>query len=182
MAKNNGGFKEFARKRIVSLKRKPQTIALVVLAIAFIYYSLNLTSISNTTARANRAGMGLCEFATMLFSMLSLVCFLNAFPNRKKANVPMLALMFAMLALIVYCDVTYSGQVARYVAEHVDENLPYILKAQKMLKWHIVILAVGAALVALLPVYKPWIKRINTSIEVEDNGGMDAIDISGEDA
>jgi hypothetical protein len=42
-------MKEFFRKKMVGLKRKPQTIALVVLAVAFIYYSLNLTQISNTT-------------------------------------------------------------------------------------------------------------------------------------
>ena len=37
MAKNPGGMKEFVRKRLVDLKRKPQTIALVVLAIGFLY-------------------------------------------------------------------------------------------------------------------------------------------------
>ena len=77
------GFHEFLRKRIVSLKRKPQSIALVVFAIAFLYYSLNLTHISDTTAKIQGANMGLCGFATMLFSILSMVCFLNAF--RKKS-------------------------------------------------------------------------------------------------
>ena len=43
-------MKEFFRKRMVALKRKPQMIALVVLGIAFVYYSLNLTHVSNTTA------------------------------------------------------------------------------------------------------------------------------------
>ena len=182
MAKQPSGFKEFVRKRLVSLKRKPQTIAFVVLILAFIYYSFNLTNISNTTARVNRSGMGLCEFTTMLFSILSMVSFLNAFPHRKKVNVPMLAIMFVMLAAIIFCDVKYGRQVSAYMAEHADESLAYILRAKKVLKVHIVILAVGAGLVALLPVYRPMIKRINTSVEVEGNGGMTAIDISGEDA
>ena len=73
MAKQPVGFKEFTRKRIVGLKRKPQTIALIVLVIGFLYYSLNLTQISNTTAKIQGSGMGLCGFVTMLFSMLSLV-------------------------------------------------------------------------------------------------------------
>ena len=97
MAKNPSGLKEFWRKRLVSLKRKPHMIPLVVMAIAFLYYSLNLTHISDTTARIQGQGMGLAGFATMLFSMLSLVCFLNAFPHRKKVNIPMLVLMLLIL-------------------------------------------------------------------------------------
>jgi len=187
MAKQPSGAKEFLRKRIVGLKRKPQNIALVVLALAFVYYSLNLTKISNTTAKIQATGMGLCGFATMLFSMLSLVCFLNAFPHRKKVNVPMLVLMFAMLAVILYCDWYYGGCITRAVTREnnpIDPtgNNSYISAAAGMLHVHTVILMIGIALVALLPVYAKLIRRINTSVEVEDNSGMGAIDISGEDA
>ena len=42
MTKNPNGVREFFRKRVVALKRKPQTIPLFVLVIAFLYYSLNL--------------------------------------------------------------------------------------------------------------------------------------------
>ena len=51
-----------------------------------------------------------------------------------------------------------------------------------MLRVHRVLLVIGAALTALLPVYRPLIKRINTSVAVEGNEGMATIDISGEDA
>ena len=74
MASNTPSKKpEFFRKWMVALKRKPQMIALAVLAVAFVYYSLNLTQISNTTAKIYGNGMGLAAFATMLLSMLSLV-------------------------------------------------------------------------------------------------------------
>ncbi len=187
MAKQPAGFREFVRKRLVALKRKPQTIALIVLVIGFLYYSLNLTQISNTTAKIQGSGMGLAGFTTMLFSMLSLVCFLNAFPHRKKVNIPMLALMFLMLGVIIYCDIFYGGCITRAVTR---ENNPidptgingYISKAATMLRVHRIILIVGAALVALLPVYAPMLRRINTSIDVAGNREMGAIDISGEDA
>ena len=109
MAKNPKGFKEFCRKRLVALKRKPDLIPLIVMVIAFLYYSLNLTQVSNTTALINGPGMGLAEFATMLFSTLSLVCFLNAFPHRKKVNIPMLILMLLMVGGLIYCDMYYGG-------------------------------------------------------------------------
>ena len=132
-------MKEYLRKRIVGLKRKPQTIALVVLAAAFAYYSLNLTKISNTTAKIQGQGMGLAGFATILLSLLSLLCFLNAFPHRKKVNVPMLALMFVMLGVIIYCDIYYGGRITAAVtrAENpIDPTGPnsYISGAAGMLK------------------------------------------------
>ncbi len=40
MEKNPKGIKEFFRKTLVSLKRKPQMIALIVLGLGFVYVSL----------------------------------------------------------------------------------------------------------------------------------------------
>ena len=122
MENNPSGFREFLRKRLVALKRKPQTIALVMLAIAFLYYSLNLTQISNTTARVQGPGMGLSGFATMLFSMLSLVCFLNAFPHRKKVNVPMLVLMLLMTGIVLYCDYYYGMRITAAMPPGTAQN------------------------------------------------------------
>ncbi len=178
---------EFLRKKLVSLKRKPQTIALVVLAFAFLWYSLNLTKISNTTAKIQGPGMGLAGFATMLLSILSLVCFLNAFPHRKKTNIPMLVLMFLMVGIVFYCDVFYGNRITEALTRAdnpivLDSTNAYISNAQRMLNIHKILLIAGAALTALLPVYKPLIKSINTSVEVAANEEMGTIDISGEDA
>lgn len=245
------GVKESIRKMLVSLKRKPQMIALVVLALAFVYYSFNLTTISNTTAYVNLSSMGLCSFAIMLFSVLLLVCFLNAFPHRKKVNIPMLALMFVMIACVAFAGFVYSERIdesidnltARGAVEYLDQTVakeemtaireaaaaelqaedgaavtatagqiyekaktsglgqdvldgaaeagrkavdnvvqsrPFILEAKDVLSVHRVILLIGAALVALLPVYAPLIRKIRTSVEVEANENMGEIDISGD--
>jgi len=187
MAKAPSRKPEFIRKWLVALKRKPQMIAGIVLAAAFVYYSLNLTQVSNTTAKIYGNGMGLAEFATMLLSILSLVCFLNAFPHRKKTNVPMLVLLFVMIGIVIYCDFFYGNRISEAVnrAENpisAEGANIYISNAANMLKVHTVLLAIGAALTALLPVYKPLIKRINTNVAVEGNEEMGAIDISGEDA
>ncbi len=179
-------MKEFFRKKMVGLKRKPQTIALVVLVVAFLYYSLNLTQISNTTAKVQGPGMGLSGFVTMLFSMLSLVCFMNAFPHRKKVNIPMLVLMFIMIGVIIYCDIYYGGRITSAITRADNPIDPtgansYITNAQNMLKVHMIILIIGAGLTALLPVYAPLLKKVNTSIEVAGNDDMGALDLRGED-
>ena len=185
-AKAPAHMPEFLRKLFVSLKRRPSVIALIVLVIAFLQYSLNLTHISDTTAKIQGAGMGLCGFATMLFSMLSLVCFLNAFPRRKKPVIAMVVLMFVMLAIIIFCDVHYMNliQYALHRPDNpivIDKQTVYIAQAYNVLHDHIIIECVGIALTVLMPVYTKLLRKINTSIIVEGNGDLGEIDISGED-
>ena len=185
-AKTPAHMPEFLRKLIVSLKRRPSTIALLALVIAFLQYSLNLTHISDTTAKIQGPGMGLCGFATMLFSMLSLVCFLNAFPRRKKPVIPMVVLMFCMFAVIIFCDVRYMGLISAALTRAdnpivIDAQTIYIAQAYNVLYDHIIIEAVGIALILLLPVYTKLLRKINTSVTVEDYGKLGEIDISGED-
>jgi len=186
-AKKQGrGFKEFIRKFVVSLKRNPQYIALVALAAAFLVFSLNLTSIANTTAKINTSNMGQCEFAAMLFSILAFVCFLRAFPKRQKPNKIMLGLMFLMQAFIIFVDIVYLSRINEALTSETDpivikDDMMYIPAAQNILTIHIILVIVSMVLVALVPVYGALLKKINTSVDVEGNGEMDAIDISGED-
>lgn len=176
-------LKESARKNIVSLKRNPSIIPLLMLAAAFILYSLNLTDMSDTTAKVQGIGMGLCQFCIMLFSLLSMVCMLNAFPRRKKANIPMIAIMFVMFAIIVYCDVHYRSGIMAAInrAESpikVDKNTIYMAEAYNMLGTHMIMMIVSAVLVATLPIYSKLLRKINTSVAVEDNGDMAEIELN----
>lgn len=177
--------KERWRKFLVSLKRRPQMIPLAVLVVAFLFYSLNLMYISDTTARIQGPGMGLAGFAAMLLSILSFVCFLNAFPYRKKPNMPMVVLMFALLIVVIAADGYYISTIWSAITRpdnpiKVTADTSYIAYAEYYLRIHIGILAAGLVLTALLPVYSKWLRKIKTSIDVVDNGSMEAIDISGE--
>ena len=179
-------MKEFVRKLLVSLKRKPDIIPLVAFGLAFVVYSLNLTQISNTTAKIQGTGMGLCGFVTMLFSMLSLVCFGNAYPHRKPINRPMWILMFVMVAIVIFADVTYGNAISAALnrADNpitITSSTQYIANAASLLRTHIVMLLIGCGLTVTLPVYSKWIRKIKTSVAVEDNGSMGNIDIAGED-
>lgn len=140
--KKQGGPKELWRKFLVSLKRRPQMIPLAVLVGGFLFYSLNLMHISDTTARIQGPGMGLAGFATMLFSMLSFMCFLNAFPYRKKPNIPMLVLMFVLVGIVIFADAYYISAVLTAVTRAdnpiaVTENTIYIMYAEWYLRIHI---------------------------------------------
>lgn len=175
-------LKESLRKFIVSLKRNPSLIPLAMLFVSFLYYSLNLTNISDTTALIQAKGMGLCQFSIMLFNLLSLVCMLNAFPRRKKANVPMVVLMFLMFGILVYADIHYLNGIAAALSNTenpitVDVSTAYIAKAYNMLVTYQTMIFVTAGLVVLLPVYSKLLRKIKTSVEVEDNGEMAEIEI-----
>ena len=174
-------LKEMVRKFIVSLKRRPQRIPLVVFIIAFVVYSFHLTHVSNTTALLGGPNMGLAAFALMLFSMLSLLCCNNAFPYRKPVHKPMLIIMFVMQAIILFSDWYYLQRITIDGAGIDWEQNTFIYYAQYYLTVHMVIVIVGVVLTVLLPVYSKLLRKINTNIEVEDNANMGAIDLAGDE-
>ena len=184
--KQGRGIKEVFRKYMVALKRSPQSIPLATLIVAFLMYSLNLSSIANTTARINGANMGQCEFVAMLFSILAFVVFLRAFTKRKKANKVMLGLLGGMLALLIFVDVVYITRIISATTRSenkiiIDESSRYISTAQNVVTLHVVFIGVTALLLITLPLYSKAIRKIKTSIDVEGNGNMAAIDIDDDD-
>ena len=184
--KQGRGIREVFRKYMVALKRSPQSIPLATLIVAFLMYSLNLSSIANTTARINGANMGQCEFVAMLFSILAFVVFLRAFTKRKKANKVMLGLLGGMLALLIFVDVVYITRIISATTRSenkiiIDESSRYISTAQTVVTLHVVFIGVTALLLITLPLYSKAIRKIKTSIDVEGNGNMAAIDIDDDD-
>lgn len=174
---------EFFRKRMVDIKRKPHRIPLLVLGGAYVYYSLNLSSIAQTTTNINGKGMGLAEFIAMLIGVLLLVCFVNAFPHRKKTNIPMLVLSFLFIAAVFAADTYYRWRITVALTRTTNqrEMTDVIRTAIATVDVHRILLGIGVLLTALLPVYTPLLRKINTNVRIEDNGSIGDIDISGED-
>ena len=189
MSNNTGkiktGFAELKRKAIVTLKRNPHFLPLSTLLIGFLVYSLNLTDISNTTAKLQGQGMGLCSFVTMLFSMLSFLCMLNAFPKRKKPNFFMILVMFVLFGCMIYADYSYIGRII-YATTRPDnpikitQSTSYITSAQTVMALHMIFILITAVFVILEPLFAKIIRKINTSIEVEGNGEMASIELTEE--
>jgi hypothetical protein len=178
--------KEAARKFMVTLKRNPQFIPFAMLFVSFAILSFNLTKISNTTATMNKMGMGICAFISMLLSILSMVCMLNAFPKRQKPKTAVVVLMLVIFAIIIAADIYYCITVINGVTTDADaikitaKNY-FIVEAQNAMIIHIVMMSLTAISVLLEPVFAKLLKKVNTSINVEDNGEIATIDISEED-
>ena len=185
-AKKRGGAKEWLRKKVVALKRAPQTIALIVMVATTVYFLLALFPISQAIRKSFNdpatPATGICLFITTLLSLLYLVSFLNAFPKRKKPNIFFIVLVFVMIGAMIGCDVGYYIQMNNCIAAISDPStsLSYaaISKAQPFVLVHIILLGVSALVFALLPAYKIAINKINTKVELESatenmHGGID---------
>ena len=129
--------------------------------------------------------MGLAEFASMLLSVLSMVCFMNAYPRRKKPNYIMLGLSLAMILIVILCDGMYIGRIAEALNDPKSQldtaKETYILATRAMLNVHRIILVVGAVLAVLVPWYGKLLRKINTNVNIEGNSDMAAIEIEGND-
>lgn len=179
-------MKEMIRKFLVSLKKNPQAIPLLAHTVAFCIFSLNLTAISNTTAKIYGPHMGLCSFASMLLSILVYVCLFSAYPKRKRPNWVMIAMILVMYAIVIFADNYYSNRI--YIAVTREESpiaitdaTMYINDAYLLMGRHITALVVSAILIVTEPIYAKLFKKINTSIEVEGNGDFGTIELSDEE-
>lgn len=172
-AKIWAAIKEWCRKKVVTLKIKPQIIPLIVLVATSVCFLLCLQSFSkavyDSANEDTTQASGICIFITTLLSLLSLVSFLNAFPKRKKPNIFFIVLVFTMIAAMIACDVVYYVQMSNCVEALGEESsvAGKIKPGQPKIIAHIVMLAVSAVVFALLPVYSRLIKKINTSVKLD---------------
>ncbi len=175
--------KESRRKALVTLKRNPQYIPLGALVLSFLVYSLNLTSISNTTAKIMLPNMGLCAFISMLFSLLSFVCMLSAFPKRQKPNLLLISLMIVMYGGVIFADYTYYARIVEALTREenrltITQSTIYIQEAQMVMIAHIALVALTIVTIILEPLFAKLLKKINTSVDVEDNGQIGNIELT----
>ena len=168
--------KEWFRKRIVALKRKPQNIALLFLAVTTIYFMLCLFKISIAineiyTQEGVKSTIGICIFVTTLLSLLVLVSFLNSFPKRKKPNIFFIVLVFLMIGAMIVCDIMYYVQVENILAlpelQDATKTIALVRPGQTYVLVHVILLGVSAVVFALLPAYRLLLNKINTKVELE---------------
>ena len=181
----SGWLKEKVRRFLVFLKKNPSIFPIAALVASFLVYSLNLTSVSNTTAKIQGANMGLCSFVTMLFMILSFVCMLGAYPKRQKPKWVMIILMTFMYLAVIGADILYYLRINAALTREVNRleitsSTLYIWEAQMLMIGHIVSVAIIIALIYLEPWIAKMLKKINTSIEVEGTE-VDSIELSSED-
>lgn len=181
-------LKERWRKFLVNTKRKPQRLAFFPLLVSTVIWMIGIVYFGQATIYDNVAGMGLCIFVNTMFSILTLLLFMNTFPKRAKhMNYIMLALTFVFMAVMLACDLvwylqSYPVHSAAYNSASgsaLDKIAPG-MKAFPLVLTHLVFVCISAVLLATLPLYSKLIMKINTSKVIEENKLSEEIDTSAE--
>ena len=186
--KIKAGIKEWFRKLVVKLKRKTQTIPLVVILITSLVY-LCSTAIYAQVIEKNSgiSNLGIAMFVNTLLSILVLAVFLNAFPKRKKPNIVFVVAVFVVLAIILGMDLLYLLSTKSFInakdpfiQDIIYKEQPAIKRSYTMLYVHMAFVGFSILVFALLPLYKKGINKINTKKAVEENKLSGEIDTSAE--
>lgn len=190
-----GGIKEWFRKFVVKLKRRPMNIAFFVLIVSSLVYLFLLGNISQTGLEYAKTGVPISIFVNTLFCILVLLLFMYSFPKReKKPKTVMLVLTFAFMAVMIALDILLYVQWTSSWAEACKEfaadpeNGPakkalrevYIYGAMYGVLAHAIIVAVAALLTATYPLYGKLINKINTKKVVESTEIKGNIDTAEE--
>nr|MCR5742090.1 hypothetical protein [Gammaproteobacteria bacterium] len=154
---------------------------LLFMVITLLVYNLNLTCMSNSVSLINTPGMGFILFVTTLFSMLSVISYLGAFPRHKPVKKFAIILAVAMLVASIGLDVVfhYFVRYATMVKEDAIAPTADTIKAMSVCITHIVFLAITVILTVTMPLYKKLIQKIDTSVQT-DEITIDKIDLSNE--
>ena len=89
-----------------------------------------------------------------------------------------LLLTLAMVLSLAACGGKEEAPAAK---EETKSKNPSIMEAKKVLRVHRIIMYIALALIVLLPVYKPLLRKVRTSIEVEATKEMGEIELDGSD-
>lgn len=187
-----GGIKEYCRKSVVKLKRRPMNIAFLILAISTV---INLCYLGNYSqiGRINQFGdnmRGLCIFVNQLFCILVLLLFMNSFPKRsKKPKIVQLVLTFVFMAVMigidVYLYVTWTSAASKAYAVEQEVASPGYYDvysgAVTGALVHLIFVAIAAVLTATYPLYGKLINMINTRKDIGESQLSEEIDTSEEE-
>lgn len=140
-------LKEWFRKKIVNLKRKPQNIALFVLAISSVFYLLSLSTLSPgpTQDFSGVTWLGFCIFVNALFSILVLVLYLGIFPKYPKVNkktgkktyisIPKIVLTVLFMVALIAFDILYYSILVGAIKGNETKFFASAAEAQKYIQY-----------------------------------------------
>ncbi len=185
--------KERGRKFIVKLKRRPMNIGLFVLLISTILILCSLGNLSQLGlgSQYQKEYQGLCIFIDILFGILVLVLYLNAFPKRSKhPKWVMYALTIVFMVILIGLDLYLyimwgKNRTADLVRAPEDYNYwnvdpginNFFFKATNAVLAHAILVAISLVLMVLSPVIGKLLNKINTKVALEDTQLKDEIDV-----
>lgn len=154
-------LKEFFRKRIVHLKKKPQVIPLICVIISCMVYTFKLSNYSNAAIYSSDSWVAVLVFVTTLFSILSIFTYMGGY-DRKKVKMPMIVLAVFLLVVLFACDYLCFGSISAKIAS--GSERAELIQAKSDLIKHMIWLGISIVLIVTKPLYHKLLLKINTSV------------------
>ncbi|MCM1545418.1 MAG: hypothetical protein NC033_00110 [Clostridiales bacterium] len=185
--------KEWFRKFIVKLKRRPTNIGLFVLAISTIVILCCLGNISQLglEPRYQEEMQGLCIFVDVLFGILVLLLYMNSFPKRSKhPKWVMYALTIVFMVILIGLDIYLYviWGINRAADLKGNPSTVYLTKlngfyfsAINGVLAHAILVIISLLLMVLSPVIGKLLNKINTKVDLEETQLKDQIDVEEDD-
>lgn len=163
------------RKWIVSLKRSPQNISLLMLVVCCIIYTFQLTAHSNASMYVSSRIIALYVFIITLASMLVIFSFLNVYAKRQKHKFLMQLVVYLLMGVQIVFDalclqIIYTETVLR------DNPVPVTADIAASQKWttiHLVALVLTLIAIVTMPVYHKLLLKINTAIQDDEASNIE---------
>lgn len=158
-------MKEFLRKQIVGLKRRPQNICTLLLVICCMIYTFNLTAHSNASMYVSSNVVALYVFGITLLSMLAIFTHINIYAPRQKLKLLMQILLYIIiLAQIAMNGLYYMEMIAQMnSADSIRRNAD-VIKSVNCSFIHIVALAITLFALITKPIYAKLLNKIDTTV------------------
>jgi uncharacterized BrkB/YihY/UPF0761 family membrane protein len=119
-----------------------------------------------------------------------MVIFINAFPKRQKVKKAMIVLLFITMALIILfgtlfavsIDIPFTRDENRLDYETISEdNKASIVTARSIIQIVLILQAVNILLLATLPLYSKLIKKINTTVKLNEGPALSVVEHADEE-
>ncbi|MDR1736838.1 MAG: hypothetical protein LBR85_08250 [Oscillospiraceae bacterium] len=158
----------------MSLKRRPQSIPLLMLVVCCCIYTFSLSAHSDASLQVPNSFVAICVFGVTLTSFLTIFSFINMYSkkNRNRKWI-MAAVMYVLLLAQLGLDIVYYRIM---VYETVIKPNPvdvtrYVQVGKSMgnTMVHIIALGITLLVILLIPVYHKLILKIDTSFEDEES-------------
>ena len=163
------------RKWIVSLKRRPQNIPLVMLVICCFIYTFNLTAHSNATIYVSARVIALYVFIITLATMLTIFSFVNAYARKARKRL-MLAVVYLLIAVQFVLGIAYYQEMYYEVFLR-DNPVPLTIDIADSMNgtvMHLAALALTLLAIVLLPVCRKLFNKIDTTLEDDEDVAYNA--------
>lgn len=189
------GAKEWCRKFIVKLKRRPMNIGLFVLVISTVVILCSLGNLSQLglASQYQKEMQGLCIFIDILFGILVLLLYLNAFPSRsKKPKLVMYILTIVFMVILIGLDIYLYVMWGINRTADLKRNPPavnpgywnrepgidnFYFKALSGVLAHAILVLISLVLMVLSPVIGKLLNKVNTKVVLEETQLKDRIDV-----